>query len=165
MVFYEDFVKKVKEAEDKFDLGNDKSIFRANYSHMISNLGIGIPLILLGLFDIYSISTRGFSFRIIVSILILAYGLYILYNIISYKIEIDKTSLKDKKLNIDLDKVKLCELNRMLVPRGKKLQFCLSFYTEDKKEIILPLIMNKKLEFVLLIKKILGEKFQIIEDK
>jgi len=165
MVFYEDFVKKVKEKE--FNLEKEKYNFGANYNQMISNFGIGIPLILLGLFEIYSMFLNGFSFRIIIALLIMIYGLYILYNVLSYKIVIDTNSknLKDKKINIDLDKVTLCELRKMVAPRGKKLQFCLNFYTEDKKEIILPLIMSKKLDFVLLLKKLLGAKFQIIEEK
>ena len=44
---------------------------------------------------------------------------------------------------------------------GKKIEPCLDIITKDKVEMIIPLIMNKKAEFVTVIKKINQDKFTI----
>lgn len=165
MIFYEDFIKKVKEKE--MIMEEKEYSFRANFHRLITNFLIGLPLILIGCFEIYSISENGFSFRGILSFLIMVYGIYIIYNAASYVIKLDSKEkmLKDKKIDIDLKGVKLCELKKMVAPKGKKIELCLAFYTEDKREIILPLIMRKKLEFVVILKNLLGDKFEIIEEK
>lgn len=165
MVFYEDFIKKVKGKE--LNVEEKEYSFKANYHRILTNFFIGLPLVLLGFFEMYALSKNGFSYRQPLSLLIMFYGLYIIYNAASYKIVLDAKSkiLKDKKININLTEVKLCELRKMVAPRGKKLEVCLAFYTEDKKEIILPLIMGRKLDFVVILKKLLGERFEIIEEK
>ena len=84
----------------------------------------------------------------------------------AYKIEIDVTNQKliNKQFIIELDKVKLIELRKMVAPKSKKLEACLDIITHDKKQIILPLIMNKKLEFTSVIKEIVSDKFVVIKD-
>lgn len=165
MVFYEDLVKKVRAREIEKVEGTYK--FGANISKLVANLGIGVPLILLGLFELYGATVNGFGTRSIIGVLVALYGIIIVANVLKYKLEIDtvKNHLKDKKIDIDLNKVALCELSKMAAPGGKRLEACLAFYTEDKKEIILPLIMRDKLKFITVIRKVLGEKFEIVEDK
>ncbi len=165
MVFYEDFVKKIK--ENKNIQLEEKYSFGANLNKLLSNIGIGIPMILLGLYSTYEGTRNGFSPRVLIGIGVLAYGILVLYNILSFRFLIDtkELKLKDKKLEIDLGNIALCELSKMAAPGGKRLEACLSFYTNDKKEIILPLNMKNKLKFVLVIKEVLKDKFEIIEEK
>ena len=72
--------------------------------------------------------------------------------------------LINKQFTIELDKVKLIELRKMVAPKSKKMEACLDIITHDKKQIILPLIMNNKLEFTSVIREIVADKFVIIED-
>jgi hypothetical protein len=52
----------------------------------------------------------------------------------------------------------------MAAPGTKRLEACVSIITEDKKNYIIPLIMQNKLEFACVIKKILGSKFTVIKE-
>ncbi len=165
MVFYEDFIKKIKENKEiKLE---EKYLFGANINKLLSNFGIGIPMILLGLYSTYEGTRNGFNLRVLIGIGILAYGILVLYNILSFRFVIDTKDMKlrDKKIEIDFGNIALCELSKMAAPGGKRLEACLSFYTNDKKEIILPLNMKNKLKFVLVIKEVLKDKFEIIEEK
>ena len=46
---------------------------------------------------------------------------------------------------------------------GKKIITVIDMITKDKKQVIIPLYMNRIERFILLVKSILGDKFQIIK--
>ncbi|MEI6856821.1 hypothetical protein [Psychrilyobacter sp.] len=164
MLFYDDFIKKLNTTDVVL---KDKYKYGLNFIKKLVWLGTGIPITLIGGFQLWVLKTNGGNpIGYILSLLMFLFGLYNLKMSCAYKIEIDVIHQKliNKQFIIELDKVKLIELRKMVAPKGKKLEVCLDIITHDRKQIILPLIMNNKLEFTSIIKKIVSDKFVIIKD-
>lgn len=164
MLFYDDFIKKLDNTNIKL---KDKYKFGLNFTKKIVWMGTGIPITLIGGFQFWMLKTNGGNpIGFILSLLMVLFGLYNIKMSFAYKIEIDviNKQLINKQFTVELDKVKLIELRKMVAPKSKKLEACLDIITHDKKQIILPLIMNNKLEFTSIIKKITSDKFVIIKD-
>jgi len=164
MLFYDDFIKKVNSTNINL---KENYTYGLNFTKRIVWLGTGIPISLIGFFQLWVLSQKnGSPVGYILSSLMVLFGLYNLKMAFSYKIKIDVTNKKlvNKKFIVELDKVKLVELRKMVAPGSKKLEACLDIITHDKKQIILPLIMNNKLEFTSVIKNITGNNFSIIKD-
>lgn len=164
MLFYDDFIKKLNNTNLVL---KDKYKYGLNFTKKIVWLGTGIPVTLIGGFQLWVLKNNGGNpIGYILSLLMVLFGLYNLKMSCAYKIEIDVVNKKliNKQFTIELDKVKLIELRKMVAPKSKKMEACLDIITHDKKQIILPLIMNNKLEFTSVIREIVGDKFVIIED-
>jgi hypothetical protein len=164
MLFYDDFIKKIRDVKIQL---KDKYSYGLNIRKKIVWLGTGIPITLIGGFQMWMLKNNGGSSTgYLFSLLMILFGIYNIKMAFSYRITIDTVTkkLKNKQIEIDLDKVKLVELRKMVAPKSKKLEACLDIITHDKKQIILPLIMNNKVEFVAVIKEITGDKFEIIKD-
>ena len=82
-------------------------------------------------------------------------------NIFSYSIKINtlEKTLKFGKLDLNFSNVNSAVLKEMKV--GKNIAAVIDMITQDRKQIIVPLFMNKQERFVLLVKDILKEKFSI----
>jgi hypothetical protein len=52
----------------------------------------------------------------------------------------------------------------MVIPNTKKIEACLDIITTEKKQYIIPLVMNKKIEFCAILRELEREKFKIIKD-
>lgn len=164
MLFYDDFIKKLNNTNLVL---KDKYKYGLNFTKKIVWLGTGIPVTLIGGFQLWVLKNNGGNpIGYILSLLMVLFGLYNLKMSCAYKIEIDVVNKKliNKQFTIELDKVKLIELRKMVAPKSKKMEACLDIITHDKKQIILPLIMNNKLEFTSVIREIVADKFVIIED-
>ncbi len=164
MLFYDDFIKKLNNTNVVL---KDRYKYGLNFTKKIVWLGTGIPISLIGGFQLWVLKTNGGNpIGYILALLMVLFGLYNLKMSYSYKIEIDVVNKKliNKQFTIELDKVKLIELRKMVAPKSKKLEACLDIITHDKKQIILPLIMNNKLEFTSVIKEIVSDKFVIIKE-
>lgn len=158
MVFYEEFIKKVNEAS--FEL-QELETFSPEAKKMISGLGVGIPLILVSLFQLYMAKLDGGIVRIGFGLIFLYIGFKQLKTTLSYKVKVDT---KNKKLTVttmelDLTQVESCTLREGKV--GKNLESLIDIITIDKRQFIIPLYMNKKIRFVYSLKYLLGEKFII----
>ncbi|MCK5780468.1 MAG: hypothetical protein KAH04_05575 [Psychrilyobacter sp.] len=164
MLFYDDFIKKINSTNI---ILKENYTYGLNFTKRIVWLGTGIPIASIGFFQIWVLTENNSSLvGYLLSLIMVLFGLYNLKMAFSYKTKIDVTNktITNKKLIIELDKVKLVELRKMVAPGSKKLEACLDIITHDKKQIILPLIMNNKLEFTLVIKEITGKNFNIIKD-
>ena len=164
MLFYDDFIKKIENTNITL---RDKYNYGLNFTKKIVWLGTGIPIALIGAFQLWVLKNNGGNpIGFILSGLMLLFGIYNIKMAFSYKITIDNIDKKliNKQMTIELDKVKLVELRKMVAPKSKKLEACLDIITHDKKQIILPLIMNNKVEFTSVIREIVGNKFEIIKD-
>lgn len=158
MIFYEDFIKKVKEA--KFELQEVEN-FSPEVKKMVSGLGVGIPLIIVSLFQLYMAKLDGSIVRVGFGLIFLYIGFKQIKTTLSYKIKVDT---KNKKLTVttmelDLTQVESCTLREGKI--GKKLESLIDIITTDKRQFIIPLYMNKKVRFVYSLKYLLGEKFII----
>ncbi len=158
MIFYEEFVKKVEGA--KFEL-KDVENFSNEGKKIVVGLGIGIPLILIALFQMYMARLGEGIVRVGFGVIFLYIGFKQLKGTFSYKIAIDRVNRKMKfmKTEINLDEIESCTMKEGKI--GKNLETMLDVITVDKKQYLIPLYMNKKVRFVYCLKEILKEKFII----
>ena len=68
-------------------------------------------------------------------------------------------NIKFKNLNLNFDDVESGTLKEMKLE--KKVLPVIDMITEDRKQVIIPLYMNKQERFILLVKEILAERFSI----
>ena len=159
MLFYEDLVRKIEEEK----IENIKKIekFGLNGTKSLGGYGIAIPLILIGLFEVYSYTIYHKWYLLLIGIIFLGIGLKQLKNVLtySYVVDSDAKTLKFGKLNLQFDNVQIGTLKEMKL--GKRVTPVIDMITNDKKQIVIPLFMAKQERFVLLIKEILAERFSI----
>ena len=159
MLFYEDLVRKIEEEK----IENIKKIenFGLNGTKSLGGYGIGIPLILIGLFEVYSYTVYHKWYLLLIGIIFLGIGLKQLKTVLtySYVIDTETKNLKFGKLDLQFDNVQSGTLKEMKL--GKRVTPVIDMITNDKKQIVIPLFMAKQERFVLLIKEILAERFSI----
>lgn len=161
MLFYEDFVKKI-ESEKNIEVKNMEK-FSVELKRLVGGLGIGIPLLLAGIYQGY-MATLGDDVKVfstVFALIFLFLGLKQLKTTLMYKINVDtvKKILAGEKLVLDLNVVESCTLKEAKM--GKNLQVILDIITTNKRQIIIPLYMKNKERFVLVMKTLLNEKFFI----
>ena len=159
MLFYEDLVRKIE--EEKIEDIKKIEKFGLNATRNLVGYGIAIPLVLIGLFEIYSYTIYHKWYLLLIGIIFLGIGLKQFKTVFTYSYIIDTETkvLKFKKLNLQLDNVQSGTLKEMKL--GKKVIPTIDMITNDKKQVIIPLYMAKQERFILLIKKILNERFSI----
>lgn len=158
MIFYDDFLKKLESTNYNLQ---DVEKFSAEGKKLVVGLGVGIPLLLIALFQIYMAKFDESIVRIGFGVIFLYIGFKQLKTVFSYKIKIDVKNRKMFFINVtlNLDEIESCTLKEGRV--GKNLEPLLDIITLDKKQYIIPLYMNNKLKFVYCIKNILKDKFII----
>ncbi|MGL4904775.1 MAG: hypothetical protein ACRCZO_07400 [Cetobacterium sp.] len=164
MFFYDDFIKKIEKTKIEF---KPKKIYRLEAKKLIMWLGTGFPLILIGLLQGYIGYTKNFSIPYLgIAGLLLFLGLKHLKNIFSYKIVLDCENKKiiGEGLDLLLDDIESCTLKEGVVGKASKLQVIIRIITKDKREIIVPLIMGRKIEFICSMRDELKERFTIIKN-
>ena len=159
MLFYEDLVRKIE--EEKIENIENIEKFKLNGAKSLVGYGIAIPLILIGLFEIYSYTVYHKWYLLLIGIIFLGIGLKQFKNVLtySYVVDSDAKTLKFGKLNLQFDNVQTGTLKEMKL--GKKVVTVIDIITNDKKQIVIPLFMAKQIRFILLIKEILAERFAI----
>lgn len=159
MLFYEDLVKKIEIEKienikkiEKFGLNNAKNLV---------GYGIAIPLILIGLFQVYSYTIYHKWYLLVIGIIFFALGLKQAKTVFTYSIKVDTESknIKFKNLNLNFDNVESGTLKEMKL--GKRVLPVIDMITKDRKQVIIPLYMNKQERFILLVKEILAGRFSI----
>lgn len=164
MIFFDDFIKKVETKDFPLE---GKYSFGLEVKKIIVWLGTGIPLTLLGMYQMALAYTKGMKMGYAVfGIILIILGIVHFWLAFSYRISIDfeNNFLKNKKINVSLDEIDSCVMSKIVTPGGKKLQTCIEIITNDKRKIIIPLIMGKKVKFAALLRKKFQEKFEIIKD-
>ena len=159
MLFYEDLVKKIESGKiedikkiEKFGLNNTKNLV---------GYGIAIPLILIGLFEIYSYTIYHKWYLLVIGVIFFALGLKQAKTVFTYSIKVDTEAknIKFKNLNLNFDDVESGTLKEMKL--GKRVLPVIDMITKDRKQVIIPLYMNKQERFILLVKELLAERFSI----
>ena len=160
-MFYNKFKEKVK--VNKLELKNKIYKYGLNYRKRFVWGIVGTNLFILGSYFTYANYQNGNKFSMILSLIVLFFAFSFIYMIFEYKISVDlqKREIFYKKVEISLDNIKKVTLRYMLPPGMKKLEICLDIITKDKVQIIIPLMMNNKLEFTLIIKEIMEREFYI----
>ena len=159
MLFYEDLVRKIE--EEKIENIEKIEKFSLNGTKSLVGYGIAIPLILIGLFEVYSYTVYHKWYLLLIGIIFLGIGLKQLKTVLTYSYVIDTEikNLKFGKLNLQFDNVQTGTLKEMKL--GKRVTPVIDMITNDKKQIVIPLFMAKQERFVLLLKEILADKFSI----
>ena len=159
MLFYEDLVKIIE--EEKIENIEKIEKFNLNGTKSLVGYGIAIPLILIGLFEIYSYTIYHKWYLLLIGIIFLGIGLKQLKTVLtySYVIDTETKNLKFGKLNLQFDNLQTGTLKEMKL--GKRVTPVIDMITNDKKQIVIPLFMAKQERFVLLLKEILADRFSI----
>ena len=163
MFFYDDFIKKIEKTKVQYK-PNKK--YTLEGKKMIMWLGTGVPLILIGVLQGYIGYTKNFSIPYIgIAALLLFLGFKHLKNIFKYKIILDceKKRILGQGLDLSFDEIETCTLKEAVVGKGNRLQVIIRIVTTDKREIIIPLIMGNKIDFICTLKDELKDKFSIIK--
>lgn len=164
MIFYDEFIKKVSNNEEK----NYKNIekFSLEISKVVMWLGTAVPILLIALYQLYIGYVLGYKLiNLGFGILFLLVGIKHLKNLFSYRIKIDLENkiLYYEKIKIDLNEVESCTLSEGNLGKKGKFQIILDIITKEKKQYIIPLMMTRKLDFTKIIKIITGNNFKIIK--
>ncbi len=167
MFFYDDLVKKIE--NKKIKLKNSYS-YGLNFRRKAIWLLTGIPLLLMGIFEIYlyfNLEEGGSNGLLFLAAFVTFLGFYNIKMAYDYNLKVDfeKGHLKNKNVDIRLEDVEEVELSRIVPPGSKKLEACISIITKDKKQIIIPLIMKNRVEFAAVLKEYFNEKFKIIKSE
>lgn len=161
MFFYEDFIKKVEKANAE---PKDINRYGLEVRRIIVWLSTGIPLLLLGIYQGYMgyIDNMKLIYLIFAAIFIFL-GLKHFKTIFDYKIILNNKEQRfiGKGVDLKYSDIASCTLRENLV--GKKVEVVVDIITVEKKQIIVPLMMSKKVEFVAILKKELGNRFSIIK--
>ena len=159
MLFYEDLVRKIE--EEKIENIEEIEKFKLNGTKSLVGYGIAIPLILIGLFEIYSYTIYHKWYLLLIGVIFLGIGLKQFKNVLTYSYVVDSKAktLKFGKLNLQFDNVQTATLKEMKL--GRKVVTVIDMITNDKRQIVIPLFMAKQIRFILLIKEILAERFAI----
>lgn len=165
MFFFDDLVKKIEKKEIK-EKKNRK--YRVEIRRMIMFLGTGIPLLLIGAFQGYigyiGVEGKKNFIQIGIGLVFIFLGFKNLKTMFDFKITLDEINGKiyGQGLDLKFDDIEICELKEGIAGKGR-IQTILRIITKDKKEIIIPLMMNKKIEFAAVFKKNLGKRFIVIK--
>ncbi|MGL5122849.1 MAG: hypothetical protein ACRC6K_01590 [Fusobacteriaceae bacterium] len=164
MIFYEDFIKKINLNPEK----QFKSVenFSLEFRKTMMWLGTGIPMLLIALYQLYEGYLNDYRVINMLSGIIFFYiGFKHLKTVFKYKIKIDETSnnLYYEKVVIPFDNIETCILKESKIGKKGLFQIVIDIVTKDGKQFIIPLIMNRKLDFVKILNKKLKNKFKIIK--
>ncbi|MBZ4682661.1 MAG: hypothetical protein PWP46_339 [Fusobacteriaceae bacterium] len=164
MFFYEDLVKAIGKKEIKLE--KDIYKFSLNLRTKIIKLGTGLPLILIGLYYMSEIINKKISFAGILGALIFYTGILVVQEVFTFKLIIDikNDEIITKTFKFNISSIDSIELKKMVIPNTKKIEACLDIITTEKKQYIIPLVMNKKIEFCAILRELEREKFKIIKD-
>ena len=159
MLFYEYLVKKIEMGKIEDIKKIEK--FGLNKARNILGYGIAIPLILFGLFEVYLYTIHHKWYLLLIGALFFAIGLKQVKTVFTYSIKVntEAKNIKFKNLNLNFDDVESGTLKEMKL--GKKVLPVIDMITKDRKQVIIPLYMNKQERFILLVKEILAERFSI----
>ncbi len=160
MFFYEDFIKKI----DSSLTGTGQEKFGLDIKKSVVWLGTGIPFLIAGVLELYIGYKKNFApVDMIVGVIFLLLSLRHIRMYLTYKIILDfnERKLISKDIVFEFENVRSCILREQTLGKKKRLEVVLDIVTKDGQEVIIPLMMNKKLRFVSLVKNQLGKKFTI----
>lgn len=161
MLFYEDFVKQLEETKLAEILVPEKEVFRLETKKKLGGYGIGIPLLLIAVYETFVAFLTKQYYLIALSFVFFYFGLRQLRNMWSYKITVDgrEKSFSFQNVKIPLEHVSSLELREAKL--GKKIIPVLDFIDKEQKQIIIPMYMEKQVLLVQILWKLLGERFRI----
>lgn len=163
MLFFEDFIKKIENTQVEIK-GVKK--YSLELKKVVMWLSTGIPLIMMGALQGYIGYTKDFSIPYIaIGLLLIFLGGKHFKIVFSYKVilDMDNRKLYGQDLDLNLDDVESCVLKEAVIGRGSKVQVIARIITKDKREIIVPLLMGNKIEFVACLKAMLKDRFTIFK--
>lgn len=163
MLFYEDIIKEVENTNiETFELKKIEK-FGLNFQKQLSGYGISIPLLMIGLFQIYSYTIYHKWYLLLFGIVFFWIGLKHFKNIFTYRIFINTVDerIKSGKLDSFFSNINSIELKETKI--GSKVIPVLDMISNERKQIIIPLYMNKLVRFINVVRKLNMEKFKIIK--
>lgn len=161
MLFFEDFIRKIEEMEKEKLVFREMEVFGLDQKKKIGGYGIAIPLFLIACYEIFvAIYTKQY-YIIAISLLLFYFGFRQCKNMWLYKIFVNtkEQSFRFQKVEIDLKNIEILQLREAKL--GRKVIPVLDFISKDKKQMIIPMYMDKQIFLVRILQKLLGERFSI----
>lgn len=163
MLFYEDFVKKIKDSKEE-NFG-EREVFTLEVKKKLVLLGTGVPLFLVGCYFAYVGYLQNYKIiQFVFAIMFFYVASTHVKKMRNYKLIIDNTNGKliHNSVEIIFDTIDSCTMKEGAIGKnGKEYAIILDIITNEKKQYIIPLIMNKKERFVKNIKCKTEGKFRI----
>ncbi|MGL6063617.1 MAG: hypothetical protein ACRC0S_00795 [Fusobacteriaceae bacterium] len=164
MVFYEDFIKKINLNPEKQFKSVEK--FSLEFRKKIMWIGTGVPMLLIALYQLYEGYLNDYRvINMLTGIIFFYIGFKHLKTVFSYKIKIDGISnnIYYEKIVINFDDIESCILKEAKIGKKGLFQVVIDIVTKEGKQFIIPLIMNRKLDFVKILNRKLKNKFKVIK--
>ncbi|MGL4392847.1 MAG: hypothetical protein ACRCSK_05390 [Fusobacteriaceae bacterium] len=162
MLFYDEFLKKLNAPYSK--KFSDMENFKLEIKRTVAWLSTSIPLLMIAIYQFYVIAEIKYSHvNLLFALVTLFMGGKQLKTIYDYKIKIDTVAeiLYFYKIKINFSDIKSCVLKENAIGKRKNFVVTLDIVTNDSKQFIIPLMMQKKFDFVMLFKTRLKEKFSV----
>lgn len=161
MLFYEDFVKEIEAKKQEELTWKETEIFGLEKTKKLGGYGIAIPLTLIAGYEIFAAFYMK-QYYLIAIALILFYFAYRQYRtMFLYKIKVNTVAKNFVFQQVEIDFESLEKLTLREAKLGKKVVTVLDFITKDKKQIVIPMYMERKIFLVRLLEKLLGARFSI----
>lgn len=161
MIFFEDFIKRIEEAEKEELHFQEEEVFGLNKKKKLGGYGIAIPLFLIAIYEIFVALYTTKYYIIAFSIFLFYFGFRQCKNMWVYRITVKtkEERLLFQTLDIDLKNIESAKLREARL--GRKITPVLDFITKEKKQMIIPMYMDKQVFLVRILQKLLREKFSI----
>lgn len=164
MLFYDEFIKKIN--ENTSTTYKDIEKYSLELKRKIMWLGTGIPILLIGIYQVYAgIQNNNNVINIIFGLIFFYIAFKHIKTVVNYKIQIDNKNkiLIYENIILNFSEIKSCVLREGTIGKKGGYQIILDIITTEDKQYLLPLMMGKKINFVKNIKYNLEEKFKIIK--
>lgn len=161
MIFYEDFVKKIEELEGEDLSFSEIESFGLGKKKKMGGYGIALPLIFIACYEIFVAFFLKQYYLILIALVLFYFGIRQCRNMWTYRITLHtkEKHLLFQKMDIDLENLSSLQVREAKI--GRKVIPVLDFITKDKKQMILPMYMERQVFLVRILQKMLGARFSI----
>lgn len=161
MIFYEDFVKKIEELEGEDLSFSEIESFGLGKKKKMGGYGIALPLIFIACYEIFVAFFLKQYYLILIAFVLFYFGIRQCRNMWAYRIILHtkEKHLLFQKMDIDLENLSSLQVREAKI--GRKVIPVLDFITKDKKQMILPMYMERQVFLVRILQKMLGARFSI----
>lgn len=161
MIFFEDFIKKIEEAQKEELHFQEEEIFGLDKKKKLGGYGIAIPLFLIAIYEAFIAFYTAKYYLLAFSFLLFYFAFRQCKNISAYRILLKTREQRFIFQNVDIDLKNTESLQLREARIGRKIIPVLDFISKDKKQMIIPMYMEKQIFLIRILQKLLGEKVSI----
>ena len=161
MYNWKNYVNEFKNAEVSDD--REKYSFSLSYTYLLRTGFFFLAILVLGVTALTDSLKNHYNIKMTISILLILYALVSLFRTLSYRITLNRETLKYGKHKIKLNEIKTATLTIARISPSR-VGRALEIISNDKKEYVLNLNINHSIKFLKILEKRAGKKFLINEE-